>query len=90
MAIELAALDLWNLFMNYVFGGFLLSIVGIALLLFIILGPLGRVSIYSTLWYMAMFIEVMAIGAGLWIISLPVTFGLLIAAFFSWKGYFER
>jgi hypothetical protein len=90
MAIELAALDLWNLFVNYVFGGFWLSVIGIGLLLFIIMGILGRNSIYTTMWYLIMFILVMMLGAGIGIISFMITLILLIAAFFSWKGYFER
>jgi len=90
MAIELAALDLWNLFVQYIFGGFWLSVLGIGLLIFIIMGVLGKISIYTTMWYVIMFVMAMALGSGFILLSMIITLLLLIAAFFSWKGYFER
>lgn len=89
MVIEIAALDLWTLFVNYIFGGFWLSIIGIAGLIFIIMGPLGKISVYSTLLYIMMFVLAMAIG---WMpfFALPITILLLVGAFFAWKGYFEK
>lgn len=88
--VDVAALDLWNLFVNQVFGGFWLAVVGIALVIFIIMGVLGRISIYSVTWYCVMFILAMALGYSYVMINLAITLALIIALIFSWKGYIDR
>lgn len=58
-----AALDFWTLFVIQVFGGFWPAVIGLAALYFVIL-IMGRVSMYSVLWFMAIFFMCMAMGYG--------------------------
>ena len=90
MATELAALDFFGVFVQYVFGSFWLAIIGLALVMFVIMGILGRISIYSTMWYGIMFVQVMAIGYGFVLITTVITLILLISFFFSWKKYIDE
>jgi len=90
MVVEIAALDLWNLFTNYVFGSFFMAMIGIALMLFIIGGVLGRISIYTITWYCLMFIMAMTIGYGYLAINIIITTILLLAASYSAKSYFTK
>lgn len=89
MAVEMAVLDLWTLFIDYVFGGFWVAVAGIALLLFIVMGVLGRISIYSVTWYLVMFALAMALGYGIVIVNVLITLSLLIAVYFSIDRYFR-
>lgn len=90
MVVEIAALDLWTLFVDYVFGSFFVAVLGVALLMFIIMGVLGRISIYSVTWYLIMFTLAMTIGYGLITLNILITLSLLIAFSFSWKSYFDK
>ena len=89
MAYEvMAALDLWTLFVNYIFGGFWLAIVGIMILIFAIM-MMGKISINITTWYVIMFLMCMSLGYG-WIpLQVIITALLLVASFYSWKGYLD-
>jgi len=86
---EIAALDFFTLFVSYVFGSFWLAVVGLALVMFVVMGVLGRISIYSTMWYCIMFVNVMALGYGFVVITTLVNLVLLIAFYFSWKSYID-
>ena len=88
MVIETSALDLWNLFVVSIFGGFWMAVVGIVILLFIIMGVLGRISIYSATWICIMFLFAMTLGYGYLILNSITTLALLIGLFFSWRNYF--
>jgi hypothetical protein len=83
-------LDYWDLFVNNVFGGFWLAVFGILLLLFIIMGVLGRISIYSVTWYCLMFMLAMGLGYSYVIVNIVITLLLIIGVIFSWKGYTDR
>jgi hypothetical protein len=87
MVAEIAALDLWTLLVGYVFGNFWITVIAMALVLFIIMGVLGRISIYSTMWYCIMFFTCMTLGYGIVILNMLVTMALLVAAFFSFWRY---
>jgi len=84
-----APLDFWTLGVQYVFGSFWLAVIGIALLIFVIMGLLGRISIYSTMWYCIMFLLAMTIGYGFVLLNLIVTALLILAVYFSAKSYIE-
>jgi len=86
---EIAALDFFTLFVSYVFGSFWIAVLGLAFVMFIVMGVLGRISIYSTMWYCIMFIQVMALGYGYLLITTTVTLLLMIGFFFSWKSYID-
>lgn len=85
--MEMQALDLWTLFVHYVFGGFWISIVGLVLVMFVIMGVLGRISIYSVTMYLIMFVLAMTLGYGMTTINILITFSLIVGFYFSWKSY---
>jgi hypothetical protein len=90
MVAEIAALDLWNIFVTYVFGSFWMAVVGITLLIGIIMGVLGRISVYSLTWYCVMFVCAMTLGYGYVTITLLITLAIMVAFFFSLKGYLDK
>ena len=90
MAIEIAALDMWTLFVEYVFGSFWMATAGIMLLMFIIMGVLGRMSIYSVTWYCAFFLMAMTLGYGFVSLSIIIELALLVGLMFSWRNYLEK
>ena len=83
------ALDFWNLLVSYTFGSFWLAVIGIALLIFVIMTVLGRVSIYSVTWYVIMFILCMTLGYGAMLINALITLALIVAFYFSAKSYID-
>jgi len=85
--VEIEALDLWTLFVNYVFGGFLMTVAGLTLVLFIIMGVLGRVSIYTTSMMCFMFVYAMILGYGYVTFTMLFTLFLLLACIFSGISY---
>lgn len=89
MVVEIAALDFFTLFVSYVFGSFLLAVLGLTALMFIIMAPLGKISIYSAMCYGIMFIQVMALGYGYILITTLITLFLLIGFIFSWSRYID-
>jgi hypothetical protein len=82
-----SALDMWTLLVTYVFGSFWLAVVGIALLMFLIMGWLGKISIYSCTWYIIMFLLAMCLGYGYAFLNVVVTFAVLVAFYFSLRNY---
>jgi len=83
-----AALDLYSLFVQYVFGNFAIAVLALMLLMFIILGVLGRVSIYTTTWICLMFLLCMCIGYGFVTLNIIITLAILLAFLFSMRNYF--
>ena len=81
--------DLWTLFVDNVFGGFWIAVLGLSLVIFIIMGVLGRISIYSTTWYILMFVLAMTLGYGFVTLNILITLALVIAFLFSWTRYIE-
>jgi len=86
---EIAALDFFTLFVSYVFGSFWLAVLGLAFVMFVVMGVLGRISIYSTISYCLVFVFVMALGYGYILITTLITLFWLIGTFFSWKSYID-
>ena len=82
-----AALDLWTLLVVYAFGNFWVAVIGIAILMFIIMGPLGRMSVYSCIWYFALFMAAMALGYGYVLVTMLVTLALLVSFYFATMRY---
>ena len=89
MVVNIAALDLWTLFVQGVFGGFWMAVMGLMLVMFIIMGVLGRISIYSVTWYCIMFLLAMTLGYGFVTLNIFITLALLVAFYFSWVRYFN-
>jgi hypothetical protein len=74
-------LNLWELFVEQIFGSFWVAVLFIMLIFFIIL-MLGGISFYTVLIFMIYFITAMAIGYGYPLITLGVaTFGTLYCIF---------
>jgi len=65
-------MDFWSLFVEYSFGGFYITILMLAFIFLIILMS-GGVSIYTAIWFDAIFLFNMCLGNGTWLIVLPVS-----------------
>ena len=87
MVVELAALDFFGLFVSYVFGSFWLAVIGLTFVMFVIMGILGRVSVYSTMWYCLFFIQVMGLGGGYIWITMIISLILFCGCLFSSMGW---
>ena len=68
-------MDLWTLFVDNVFGGFWMAVIGLifaqALILFV-----GRVSAYSVGIFIGLFLLAMALGFGQMIITIPIVIAI--------------
>jgi len=58
----LPAYDLYTIFVEAVFGGFWLSVLGLATIMFILMGPLGRLSQFTVMMFCIIFVYAMALG----------------------------
>jgi len=85
----LGALDLYTFFVNFVFGSFWMSIIGLVLIIFIIL-LIGRMSIYTTTWYIGMFVLAMTLGYGYVTLNILITLFLLVSLYYSWSSWMNR
>ena len=86
---DIAALDFWTLFVQLVFGGFWMAVAGLGLVMFVVMGVLGKMSIYSVTWYCVMFLIAMTLGYGFTLLNILLTVLLLVAFIFSWKSYVD-
>lgn len=71
-------MDLWDLLITYTFGGFYSAILGMAMIFLIILMS-GGVSIYTALWFCAIFLFVMCLGNGTLLVVVPVSIMIIFA-----------
>ena len=71
MVAEIMPLDFWNLFVIQVFGGFWPAVIGLMAMFFVIM-MVGKVSMYSQLGFLCMFIVCMAMGYGITIVTFLV------------------
>ena len=85
-ALDFPMMNLWVLFVEQLFGNFLVAILFIGLILFLIL-MLGGISYFTIILFLAYFYLAMAIGYGYGIIYLPITVfgvGYLIFQVLKW------
>lgn len=80
-ALGIPALNLWDVFVDYVFGSFWISILALCLVMFIIL-LLGNISAWTALTYQGLFIMAMSIGYGQAIVTIPLWVGAM-----SWSVF---
>ncbi len=73
----LPAYDLYTVFVEAIFGGFCLSVLGLAVVMFILLGPLGGLSQFTTIHYCMIFLYAMALGYTHPLILLPIWTALM-------------
>lgn len=76
--------DLYTVFVYYVAGNFFLATLLLLGIMFVILGPLGRCSIYSTMQILGIFLLAMCLGYGIVSLNIAITLFLLIS--FLWSG----
>lgn len=79
--LGLPMMNLWDAFVENVFGSFWISIIALCLVFFIMLA-LGGISGWTNLTYCAIFILTMVIGYGQAIITIPLWVGLM-----SWSVF---
>jgi len=83
-----ATMDFWTIFVVYTFGNFWAAVVGLAVLFFIIL-LLGRVSMYTIIFFTLMFFVCMAMGYGYGLVTIPITLFILVRFIYD-LSYFMR
>ena len=81
-------MDFWSLFVEYTFGGFYTAIVSLAGIFLVIL-MMGGVSIYTALWFCGIFLFVMCLGNGSWIIVMPVSILIIYILVRGMTAFFE-
>lgn len=82
-------IDLWNLFVENVFGGFHMAVGGMGGILLVIL-ILGGVSLLTAMWYDGIFFAVMYMGYGPRIIPAVIFIALMVWFFLQLKGFIDR
>lgn len=90
LPLPTGGLDLWTILVGYTFGGFWITVIALMLVMFLIMGWLGRISIYSCLMYLTMFVLCMSLGFGYTLLSLLITVAIIVWFYFSWKGYIDK
>ncbi len=83
----LPALNLWDLFVEYVFGNFWLAVIGIGLGLGLIL-IMGGISFLTSTLFLASYMLAMVLGYGYPLVSLVIMGGAFIFFIFQlWKWF---
>jgi hypothetical protein len=84
---KMDSVNLWDLFVVYLFGGYWMSILGLALLIFVILAIMGRMSRVSTIYYLMFFMMTMALGWGLKILTVFIGIAIMTFLYFSFESW---
>ena len=82
-------ISIWNLLVEQVFGGFWLSVAGLALIFFLILA-MGSVSIFDILTFLLFFLLAMALGYGYAIVTVPIVILITAWSVFQYMRFQER
>jgi uncharacterized membrane protein YcaP (DUF421 family) len=82
-------MDLYALFIEQIFGGFWIAVMGIAFIMLIIM-ILGNVSFYTIMWFEYVFLIAMGIGYGQALISVTISIIIFAIFLFQVKGYVDR
>jgi len=86
MVAEIAALDFWTLFVSYVFGNFWLAVIGLGILFFAIMGPVGRLNPITITWFNVLFLLSMCLGGAYLFVTVIINLLILVYFYFSVKG----
>ena len=81
---------MWSILIDGVFGNFWMAVIGVAVVIFIIMAILGRMSMYTVTWYLAMFFLAMILGWGEPIFSGLISLLIIASFIFAAKGYFDN
>ncbi len=91
MVFEITGLfDFYTLFVDVIFGNFLLSVLGLAIVIMIIMFFFGKIPPADFLPFLTLFGLNMAIGYGLILLDIAIVLLLLIQLFFAYRSYLER
>jgi len=82
--------DLYGVFVESVFGGFWLSVLGLAFVMFVIMTLVGGLSMWTTLTYISFFVLAMAIGYTQPIIIIPMWSILIIWSIIQWSRWINQ
>jgi hypothetical protein len=64
MAVEFLGLNLWDLLVNQIFGNYWLCIFGIGVIIFLIMGILGKMSAQTVTNYLLVYLIIFSVGYG--------------------------
>ena len=81
--------DLFELFVENVFGTLWVAICSLTFIQFLILA-LGGVSSYSMMLFVGIFLLAMTLGSGYLILSVPIILGIVAWSVFQIKRYWEE
>lgn len=81
--------DLWTFFVEQLFGGFWLAVLGIAIIIFIILAVLGRVGRLSSMLLVMFYFLCMVIGYGYRWLTVLIGFAFTVWCYIEIKNYFS-
>ena len=82
-------MDLWTLFVENIFGGFALTIIGFVMILGLIL-MMGSVSIVSVIFFMITFLLAMTFGYGEPLITIGCVVVILVWWVMQFQGFLDR
>ena len=85
--VQYFAPDLYGVFVESVFGGFWLSVVGLAFVMFVIMTIIGGLSMWTTLTYLGFFVLSMAIGYTQPFILIPIWSFFIIWTIIQWSRF---
>lgn len=88
--VQYFAPDLYAVFVESVFGGFWLSIAGLAFVMFVIMTIIGGLSMWTTLTYIGFFILSMSIGYTQPLIIIPIWSVLMIWSVIQWSRFLNQ
>ena len=88
--VQYFAPDLYSVFVESVFGGFWLSVAGLAFVMFVIMTIIGGLSMWTTLTYIGFFILTMAIGYTQPLIIIPLWSVLMIWSVIQWSRFLNQ
>lgn len=81
-------MNLWDVFVEQVFGSFWMAVIALSLIILIILW-MGNISAWTSMAYVTMFIFALAIGYGPALITIILFIGLLSWAVFEILQYYN-
>jgi hypothetical protein len=79
---SMPAYDLYAVFVEAVFGGFWLSVMGLAIIMYILLGFIGGLSQFTAMQYCVIFILAMSLGYTSMLFLIPI-----FTALVGWSVY---
>jgi hypothetical protein len=86
---DLAAINLWTFFVSNLVGSFWMAVLVIAVMIFVLMAMVGRMSKISIMFYIMTFFMVMSVGYGLKWITVLISMGILTFVYLAIRNATE-